>query len=722
MAIAVLIIIVVEISLAVASMVITRRKTAIESKRLHRPLRELDRQQAERADVANGSRPIPEPTATAPRTSWRPSMTSSSPSQHDNWRLGDQLTQIEDEMLEAAAAGKQVDRAAVAAIEDWGPDRTIRAPVLRYLLAVVDWPVHAKGVHLRGVRISGQLDLEATALRCPLRLEHCYFPAPVPVNFDYASASLLTLTNCHLAGLKGDGLVVTKDLDLTGSTFTSQLRLPGADITGQLICSGAKLSDGSGGDIVSALLSLLGGSIALNADNIRVGGDAFLDRVFATAGAVRLAGADIAGQLNCSGAQLTGANKQGNALVAFRMKVGGDVFLDEDVVLHEKFTAVGAVWLTGADITGQLNCSGAQLTGADKQGNTLVADGMKVGEHVILDEKFTAAGAVRLTGADITGQLRCHGAQLSAGPGSDGYALVADRLKVSGDVILDQGFTAAGAISLSSVRVDGSLRWEPSEPVAGLVSLEDAVIGELQDSWIGPGRTERHNGFWPAVHKGKLLLDGFTYARIGGAHPAKLEQRLAWLGSQRKRTADRTAERFATQPYEQLAKVYRQAGQDKEAREVAIARRRDLRWYGDLSRSGKFGNWLLDFTIRYGYKTWRAVAGIIVLYAAVLLFLWFARYHNAIIPVQTTTGLHPAPTAGSCSSHYPCFNPFGYAIDTVIPLINVHQADFWGPNESAGLWGTACVFVTYVGIGFGWAFATLAVAGYTGLARKIDAP
>ena len=168
-------------------------------------------------------------------------------------------------------------------------------------------------------------------------------------------------------------------------------------------------------------------------------------------------------------------------------------------------------------------------------------------------------------------------------------------------------------------------------------------------------------------------------------------------------------------------KVYRQAGQDKEARKVAIARRRDLRRYGDLSRPRKLGNWLLDKSIQYGYQTWRAVAGIIVLYAAVLVFLWFARYHNAIVPVQTTTGLHPAPTATSCSSHYPCFNPFGYAIDTVIPLINVHQADFWGPNESVP-WGTVCVVITYLGTGFGWILATLAVAGYTGLVRKVDAP
>ena len=179
---------------------------------------------------------------------------------------------------------------------------------------------------------------------------------------------------------------------------------------------------------------------------------------------------------------------------------------------------------------------------------------------------------------------------------------------------------------------------------------------------------------------------------------------------------------FATQPYEQLAKVYRLAGQDREARTVAIARRRDLRRYGNLTPYRWAVDCLLDKTIRYGYQTGRAVAGVVVLYLLVLAFFWCARSNNAIVPVRSTAGLPTIPTAAHCmSENYPCFNPFGYAIDTVIPLINVHQAEFWGPNEGSP-WGLATVVVTYLGAGFGWLFATLAVAGYTGLVRKADTP
>ena len=137
---------------------------------------------------------------------------------------------------------------------------------------------------------------------------------------------------------------------------------------------------------------------------------------------------------------------------------------------------------------------------------------------------------------------------------------------------------------------------------------------------------------------------------------------------------------FAAQPYEQLASVYRHAGQDTEARRVAIARRSDLRKYGNLSPPRRIGNWLLDKSIKYGYQTWRAVAGLISLYVIVLALSIFAQHHGLIVPVGNLTNLHPTPVPTRCVGNYPCFYPAGYAIDTVIPIINVHQAAYWGPS------------------------------------------
>jgi hypothetical protein len=200
-------------------------------------------------------------------------------------------------------------------------------------------------------------------------------------------------------------------------------------------------------------------------------------------------------------------------------------------------------------------------------------------------------------------------------------------------------------------------------------------------------------------------------------HPRK-----AWRGRQarRERRKERKVFGFTPQPYEHLATVYQQAGQDSEARAVAIARRRDFRRYGHITRWRAFGNWLLDKTIQYGYQTWRAIGGIAVLYVVIFLLFWYAQHRGGLmVPAQSTAGLPATPDAAHCTAYYPCYYPAGYAIDTVIPLVNIHQADNWGPNASAPF-GWLWEFASWAGIVLGWAFATLAVAGYTGLVRSPD--
>jgi hypothetical protein len=203
--------------------------------------------------------------------------------------------------------------------------------------------------------------------------------------------------------------------------------------------------------------------------------DVLLDREFTAAGAIRLISADITGQLSCRDAKLTGQDNNGNALVGDRLKVGGGMFLDQ------KFTAAGAIGLAGADITGQLSCRDAKLTGQDNDGDTLVGDGMKVWGSMFLDQS-TAAGAIRLPGADIAGQLSCRDAKLT-GKDNDGNTLVGFAMKVGEDVFLDQS-TAAGKIVLRSVHVSGSVYLRPAALAgSGEVAL-DATGAQIMGSLV----------------------------------------------------------------------------------------------------------------------------------------------------------------------------------------------------------------------------------------------
>jgi hypothetical protein len=692
------------------------------------------------------------------------------------WRAGGVLTPLEEEMVAAAETGAPVSRGdgsfTLAQMLTWGEERTIRAVVLRHLLVAGQWPADTRGVRLRGMRISGHLDLESAVLRCALSLEGCYFDADEPVCLNYATGSRIALVGCQLAGLMGR-MLTAAELDLHRSTLAGPLHLAYANITGQLMCQDTQLAGrdqegnamvgdgmkvGAGvyldkGFTAAGAVRLLGADIAgelncrdaqltgrdqygnaMGCDGIKVSDDVVLDGKFTAAGAVRLLGADIAGQLSCRGAKLTGHDQDGDAgdaMVGDAMKVGAGVFLNEG------FTAAGAVRLARADITGVLTCGGAQLNGHDEAGVAMDASGIKVGGDVFLDQKFTAAGgAVWLPGADITGQLNCGGAQLS-GQDNAGNGLVGDGMKVGGDVLLNGGFTATGCVSLFSAQVGvsvllrsaalanagkvalvagrmqiaGHLRWLPTQQIDGIVDLQGATVGALDDDWSN----DRANGYWPVG--GLLRLDGFTYGRFGGDQQATAEQRLAWIRSQYRQPATSGSAVFPTQPYEQLATVYRQAGQDDQARKVAIARRADLRKYAGLNPYRRFGNWFLDWTIKYGYQTWRAAVGLAVVFVAFLVLSVLAQHQHVMVPIGEIEGLHSVPSATRCTSDYPCFYPAGYAIDTVIPIINVHQADYWSPNGDAP-WGWFWVGLSWIATAVGWALATLLVAGYTGLVRQ----
>ena len=700
-----------------------------------------------------------------------PRFTNLGLSAQPDWLPGDGLTDTEEMICVKAASGEPVDLGisplGSKEVEAWPEGRTIRAAVLRHLLIEDEWPISVKGTRLRGVRLHGHLDLEAAVLRCPLVLNSCYFDASDPVSMDLATASIVTLTECRLAGLNAASLT-SLTLDLSASTLMGPVSLQGAQIAGLVSCRGARL-EGRDDD-----------GYALDASRLHVGDSFLLDDGFSAYGAIRLIGADVGGQLSFVDAQLMGHDNRGRALVADGMKVRSGAFfaglaargsvrllgaeiagqlsfrgakldgrddggyaLSADgmrvtgpVFMNDASTENGAIGLSGVDIAGPLVCTEARLSGRDNAGDALIADRVKVVGGTSLDGVFAGNGAVRLLGADIAGQISFRGARL-AGNNSYGYALDASGLKVTDDVLLDGGFTSAGTISFSSARIGGSvefkptalvvdagvaldatraqiegaLRWAPGAPVIGKVDLRGAAINELADEWTPEGASV--NGYWPTG--GRLQLEGFTYGRLGGNQQATRAQRLEWIRSQYESVKGSS---FASQPYEQLVAVYRESGQDTNARNAAIARRSDQRKYGGLSLYRKAVDWVLDKTIKYGYETWRAAVVLAVVYIAVFAMSIVAQHLNLIVPVGNLSGVHPIPVASHCTASYPCFYPAGYAIDTVIPIINVHQADFWGLNGSA--WGGwAWVAGSWLATGAGWALATLLVAGYTGIVRRI---
>ena len=113
---------------------------------------------------------------------------------------------------------------------------------------------------------------------------------------------------------------------------------------------------------------------------------------------------------------------------------------------------------------------------------------------------------------------------------------------------------------------------------------------------------------------------------------------------------------------------------------VGTVYRRDLRSYGNLAWQHKTLNWILDRTIRYGYQTGRALAGLAILFLAVLLAAIAAQHQAGLIVAAANSNPSLHPTALQCATGYTCFYPAGFAIDIVVPVINVHPADHWQIN------------------------------------------
>ena len=235
---------------------------------------------------------------------------------------------------------------------------------------------------------------------------------------------------------------------------------------------------------------------------------------------------------------------------------------------------------------------------------------------------------------------------------------------------------------------------------------------DLRHASVGPLADDEQS--WPK--KGNLLLDGFTYERIG-VGPTSAEKRLEWIARQ--------PDGFTPQPYRQLAKVLREAGDDSGARKVLIAMEDARLQQGNLSFGQRWVRRLLWATVGYGYVPLRALWYIVFfVILGTLMFGWgnaagvMARLERKGGPEQ----IEP-------------FNPFIYSVETFIPGANLRMANYWMPDPwkqpialawpfSESLAPTPHYLGAYLRMYLwahtmlGWFFVAMFAAGITGLVRR----
>ena len=398
----------------------------------------------------------------------------------------------------------------------------------------------------------------------------------------------------------------------------------------------------------------------------------------------------------------------------------------------KNITAKDTVRLSGAEIEGQLTFEGAKLEGALQVGklgkahrnSSLAAAAIRVQKGVAL-VRMTARGTVDLVGAEIGEQLDCTMSSFEADT-QDATALMFQGIKVS------SGFV-----------------FRDVHKVFGTIDLTAASCAELVDdapSWSQCSET---------------FINGLRYERLPGSvySPKTFEARKEWLEK-----GSRLKGEFFPQPYTQFAKVMRASGHLGEARKALMQRDTilfreaekadrellDEAWGGTDAKRGDCGwiwlrlqrrrlwSGLSRRVIGHGHKPERALFWALGAWGVGTLLYFIAYRAGLMVPnsdvimvssewLAAVQADRLAPTdlwTGSgvvASAHYETFFAAIYALDLFLPIVDLGQESTWAVTTPTTFgWGWWLRVGTLLYQIAGWVIGSLGIAAVTGFVQRND--
>ncbi|MEU1515993.1 membrane-associated oxidoreductase [Streptomyces sp. NPDC005811] len=286
----------------------------------------------------------------------------------------DDLTPAEQRVWRAFATGAEVDFRDGS--DDWGPERTVRASVLRALL--LNGPREqgeTAALKVRGARITGALELRYATVDSVVHLTHCRFdeaPDLIGAHLRYVSMRDSDMPALSVTRARIDG-----SLRLTRCRFAGPVRLDGAQIAGALFLEEA---EATAADTDRP---------ALHLHQISVDDD-LCARGLRARGLLRLDGATVAGSLDLEDAELS--NPDAHVVEADALEVGANL-------LGRRLSARGRIDLRGARIPGRVDLLHARLS--NPGGTALRASSCVIGE-LWLRRGPRVEGMLNLRRAEIT--------------------------------------------------------------------------------------------------------------------------------------------------------------------------------------------------------------------------------------------------------------------------------------------------------------------------------
>jgi hypothetical protein len=411
-----------------------------------------------------------------------PEWTASEQSLWEHFRCGARLD------LGSLGGGREPSDA-----DQWPANRTIRAHILACLLLDPPPPIPGRAGRLRlcGARITGQLDLDGARIEHQIELVECYFDEPVLARG--ARTLFLSLAGSRLSELRLHNIEVDGELDLDRLHTTSFVDLADASVARSVRLMDAVLASQHGPALMAERIRIGG---ALLCQGLRTTGEVRIPSAH-VGGIVNIASANLhsgRGPAFDSNGEAV-AIDSGTAFDGNGLTVGGSLFADRRRSAKKGLMTVGRVFLAGANIVGDLDFTGASLrlsphglatgsrglpasvSGPDADADTdptavLVAERATIGGNLEIDDEFTARGVIRLANAVIKGNVRatrCKIYPTSRRYGRpDRFSILADGLDLGGDMLCGGGYSATGEMLLRTARIGGTSSWTvPSSATRG---------------------------------------------------------------------------------------------------------------------------------------------------------------------------------------------------------------------------------------------------------------
>lgn len=254
-----------------------------------------------------------------------------------------------------------------------------------------------------------------------------------------------------------------------------------------------------------------------------------------------------------------------NAAIDAGLTLNGSTF--ESNVIMFRMQVGRAFFMENAMVNGELDLLDAKL------GGVVYLTNSKFGSAVSF-EGIQVSGFFSARGASFASSVTFIGAQLN------------DDIDLTNTVLTDLDLTGtriAGQLGMGSKR-HGATKWNKG----GQIVLRNTRVNTIQD------KLESDKDSWP----NKIQFDGFIYDRLGGIGGAgpdvdMLARETSWFVDWLARDPS-----FSPQPYEQLARIFRQAGYPAKANDILYAGRERERM--NATRLTRIGLETLKWSIGYG--------------------------------------------------------------------------------------------------------------------------